>query len=74
MPSLMREAKGADDILLDGMTDRGCEAVQNALESGLISSKPLLPTLLAVASVVWGSKEISLDLLYIEEKDRRQSS
>ena len=24
MPSLMREAKGAGDILLGGMTDRGC--------------------------------------------------
>ena len=52
MLSLMGETKGAVNILLDGMADRGCEAVQIISEAGLISSKPLFHTLLAVPSVI----------------------
>ena len=71
---LIRETKGAVDSLLCGLAGRGCEGVQNSSEAELFSSKPLLRTLLVVASVLRGSKGISPDLLYSEEKDRRQSS
>ena len=59
--------KAGCQYTLDGMAGRGCEAVQNTFEAGLISSKPLLRTLLIVASVVMGAR-INPQISYTQKK------